>query len=413
MLSVIVATFRKTYFVPLLLVAQMCLSCALLCNMVFLVCERIGPLLHGEGVRTNGLVVVSNIVAPDGLWKEAFIHRVGTSLSTVPGVADATPTLGVPLANSMPLTATVSAGRTTVDITAYVGRDLTKILGLDIVDGRQFSQSDYVDGTMANDFGMHGCNSVIITSKLAKRLFPEVSALGKKLDLIDGDKTCTAAIIGVVKKLAGSSPGNDDSVLSDYSLILPTSLAEAPMLTYAIRIKDGYGAEVLAPLKQAADTAISSSNLPGLRVTIQSFDDIRDDVFRDRRTSAWVFAVLIAIVVFITAMGNFSLTTYWIARRRRSIAIRRALGARIRDVWLYLTVENLLIAILGSASGMSLAYSFNVFLMQYYELPKLPAFYLPIGAAATIIIGQLAIIPPLRQAVAVSPSELMRSHRAA
>jgi len=48
-------------------------------------------------------------------------------------------------------------------------------------------------------------------------------------------------------------------------------------------------------------------------------------------------------------------------------------------------------------------------LMQHYQLLRLPAFYLPAGAATLWLLGQLAVLGPARRAAAVPPAVATRS----
>jgi putative ABC transport system permease protein len=47
--------------------------------------------------------------------------------------------------------------------------------------------------------------------------------------------------------------------------------------------------------------------------------------------------------------------------------------------------------------------------METYELPRLPWYYLPIGAVALWVLGQLAVLWPARRAAAVPPAIATRS----
>jgi putative ABC transport system permease protein len=89
--------------------------------------------------------------------------------------------------------------------------------------------------------------------------------------------------------------------------------------------------------------------------------------------------------------------------------VRRALGATRADILHYFQTENFLLATIGIALGMLLAYGINLFLMLHYELPRLPGYYLPVGALTLWIIGQLAVLGPALRAAAVPPVEATRS----
>ncbi|MBA3485877.1 MAG: FtsX-like permease family protein, partial [Lysobacter sp.] len=93
----------------------------------------------------------------------------------------------------------------------------------------------------------------------------------------------------------------------------------------------------------------------------------------------------------------------------KQIGIRRALGATRGQILRYFQTENVLLATLGIVLGMLLAYGINMLLMQHYELPRLPAMYLPVGAIALWLLGQIAVYGPARRAAQVPPAVATRS----
>jgi hypothetical protein len=59
--------------------------------------------------------------------------------------------------------------------------------------------------------------------------------------------------------------------------------------------------------------------------------------------------------------------------------------------------------------GMLLAYAINQLLMGKYELPRLPLYYLPVGAVLLWLLGQIAVYGPARKAASVPPAVATRS----
>jgi putative ABC transport system permease protein len=49
------------------------------------------------------------------------------------------------------------------------------------------------------------------------------------------------------------------------------------------------------------------------------------------------------------------------------------------------------------------ALALNLVLMEQYEVPRLPLYYLPIAAVALWALGQLAVLAPALRAAAVPP----------
>ena len=89
--------------------------------------------------------------------------------------------------------------------------------------------------------------------------------------------------------------------------------------------------------------------------------------------------------------------------------MRRALGARRRDILRYFQTENFLLATAGIALGCAAAIGINVWLMAHYAVPRLPVMYLPLGALLLWGLGQLAVLGPALRAARVAPTVAMRS----
>jgi putative ABC transport system permease protein len=111
----------------------------------------------------------------------------------------------------------------------------------------------------------------------------------------------------------------------------------------------------------------------------------------------------------VTALGIVGLASFWVAQRNRSIGVRRALGATRGNILNYFQTENFLLTTMGIVLGMVLAYGINLFLIVHYELPRMPAMYLPIGALILWGIGQAAVLGPALRAAAVPPVVATRS----
>ncbi|MCF5950189.1 ABC transporter permease, partial [Xanthomonas perforans] len=127
------------------------------------------------------------------------------------------------------------------------------------------------------------------------------------------------------------------------------------------------------------------------------------------RAMIWLLGAVCVALLIVTALGIVGLASFWVQQRTKQIGIRRALGATRSQILRYFQIENFLLASVGIVLGMLMAYSINVWLMARYELPRLPAIYLPIGALLLWMLGQLAVFWPARRAAAVPPAVATRS----
>ena len=138
-------------------------------------------------------------------------------------------------------------------------------------------------------------------------------------------------------------------------------------------------------------------------VYARTFEKVRRDYQAGDRSTVTLLAAVSLALLGVTALGIVGLASFWVTQRRRQIGVRRALGARRRDIMVYFQTENFLLASFGIGLGMVLAYAINLVLMLNYELPRLPWTYLPVGAILLWLLGQLAVFAPARRAAAVPP----------
>jgi putative ABC transport system permease protein len=136
---------------------------------------------------------------------------------------------------------------------------------------------------------------------------------------------------------------------------------------------------------------------------------MRAEFFEQDRAMAWLlFGVCLALLI-VTALGIVGLASFWVQQRTRQIGIRRALGATRGQILNYFQLENFILATVGIVLGMVLAYGINLLLMDKYQVARLPASFLPIGAVLLWGLGQLAVLGPALRAAAVPPAVATRS----
>ena len=148
---------------------------------------------------------------------------------------------------------------------------------------------------------------------------------------------------------------------------------------------------------------------PTAMVKGQTYSEIRNDNFADARSMAWMLVLVCAVMLAVTAFGIVGLASFWVGQRRRTIGVRRALGATRGDILRYFQTENLLLGTAGVVLGMVLAFGINLYLMSHYAMSRMPWYYLPISALALWLLGQLAVLGPALRAAAVPPVVATRS----
>ena len=399
---------RRHKIIMWLLMLEIALSCAIVCNGVFLIVQRMQHMGMPSGIAEHELVQIRQapITAPSDRYARA--REDLATLRQIPGVQ------AVGMTNQVPFGGDSSNGNVTLSPTqphrtlsaaTYFGEDLVQALGLRLVGGRDFEPDDYVNAdtvlkSLADGSGKGFPMPTIISSALAARLWPGQSPLGKMLWLAP---KASFRVVGVVATLARANAYQ--TATAQYSMSIPLHMGADKDQSYLIRMRPRDRQRVMA----AAVAALKRADPTRVITHARTYDQIRSDYFRDDHAMAGMLVSVIAAVLLVTALGIVGLASFWVAQRRKQIGIRRALGATRADILRYFQTENFLIVTFGIVAGMLLAYGLSLLLMMHYELPRLPWFYLPIGAIALWLIGQAAVLGPALRAAAVPPVVATRS----
>lgn len=403
----ILSTLRRHKITAWLLIMQIALTCAIVCNAIFLISQRLQRMDMPTGIAEHELVQIQLAYTGNPSDANARAQNDLAALRQIPGVREAALIRSLPFGGdgvNTDIALKAQQQQRTLSAANNFGQNMFPTLGLKLVAGRDFKAEEYVamDAVTAALQSGHmkdAPQTVIITKSLAERLWPGQSALGQTLYF---GKDLPFRVIGVMTRLTRS---DHLSMGADNSMVMPITVNPNDGASYVIRCAPGDRARVLsaalAKLKQ----------IDPRRVVLQkrTYDDLRRAFFANDRAMAGILTGVVVALLIVTSLGIVGLASFWVSQRRRTIGVRRALGATRADILHYFQTENFLLATIGIAIGMALAFGINLYLMQHYELPRLPVIYFPIGAIALWVIGQLAVLGPALRAAAVPPVVATRS----
>ncbi len=398
----ILAALRKHRLATLLIALEIALACAVLCNACFLIANRLGMMQLVSGVDESSLAFV-RLTGYDEKITADLNARVLAGLRGIPGMQS------VSVINTVPFAQQRGASGITTDaagqhfggvVDFYTGAaGSIEGLGLRIVAGQRPQAEDYQ--SFSNFLPTDA--RVLVTRALAEHLWPGADPLGREFWM----DTYHFRVTGVLAHLAVARPGGRGPNSADWSVFVPVQAGSTLGGSYLLRADPKNLPRVLRDA-HAIVTRIAPDTVLD-RDESRSVSDLRHEWFqRDRSMTGMLLGVIVALLL-VTALGIVGLASFWVAQRRRQIGVRRALGATRGDILRYFQTENFLIVTLGIALGMLLAYALNLLLMTQYELPRLPLYYLPIGAIVLWLLGQLAVLGPALRAAAVPPVVATRS----
>jgi putative ABC transport system permease protein len=397
----IISSLRRHRTAALLIILEIAFTCAIVCNAVFLIGDRLHRMERPSGITEDEIVRIRINSIGETSDADVITRQDVRALREIPGVKSASASSMVPFGGSSwnsSISTMPDDPAPPINAATYMGGiDLVDTFGLKIIAGRNFTPEEFVK---LKDPNVH-LPSVIMSKAVADKMFPGESAIGKPL-YVWGKEPST--VVGVVETLV--RPNDFEGAAgAQWTLVLPVTLSFDESGTYVIRCDPTRTSEVIA----AAEAALKKSAPNRLILDSKTMHEIRKGYFKQDRAMAWLLLAVSIALLIITALGVIGLASFWVQQRTRQIGVRRALGATRGDILRYFQTENFILATLGIILGMAMAYGINMWLMDKYQVPRLSAEFLPIGAAVLWALGQVAVLGPALRAAAIPPALATRS----
>lgn len=237
----------------------------------------------------------------------------------------------------------------------------------------------------------------IINAAMAKVLWPDEDAIGKRLLSPLGGTHTVIGIVGDIRSSRADTP-------AEPQLYFP--LSEAPASSIAI-VASGSGDP--AGLLRNIDDAVRSIDPRQPTFAGQSLDQLITASFAPRRTNALLFSVFGGVALALATVGIYAVIGYGVEQRTREFGIRMALGAEPRDVVSLVLAKGVWIAVAGIFVGTGGAFAASRVLQSLlYETSHHDARIFVAAPVTLFIIALLASWLPARSAVRVSPLEALR-----
>lgn len=330
--------------------------------------------------------------------RRAFWREVESRLEALPGVLDVA-------AGSLPPEADVRVGASVQADSddapredsplllphSSAGTDYLPTLGTPLAAGRNFLPDEGPESHVA-----------IIDRDMARFLFGDASPVGRRFRL--GRSGTWREVVGVIDDLMLGGP---DDARGSFVMLEPVGAGGLASRFGELAVRVSGDAEAILPRIRQTIAAID----PGQPIySLQTAESALAEVVADRRFFLVVMSSVATLSVVLAGTGVYSVLAFTVARRRRELGIRIALGASAWNVasavlrsGVGLTAVGV---VLGSVAALQAGTLVESLLFQTSATD--PASY---GLVAAILLGvaTVASLGPARRAAQADPVETLRA----
>ena len=293
------------------------------------------------------------------------------------------------------VSATVSRGDTTSNMASIIATNNSylDVTNTTISAGRTISSIDIENKSKV----------CLIGSDLAETLFETVNPVGETVKL-DGDKY---TVIGVLTA-QGTSMGND----IDNMLIIPLTTAtylgsDTSISSLYVKVDDEDNIDAATTILESyiENTLSLSSDY----YTVSSQDSMIDTMEEVDNTLSLLLGGIAGISLIVGGIGVMNVMLVSVTERTREIGVRKALGAKRKDILEQFLIEALVLSILGGLIGVIVGLVVGFFAEDFGYTFEASTAVIIVAFSSSALIGLIFGIFPAYRAAKLNPIEALKT----
>lgn len=348
--------------------------------------------------------------SPDSIIR--FYQALLEQIRILPGVQAASLSSRVPLENSTRTTTYIVEGEPIPEPqkrhymnVMVAGPDYFRVAGTPILRGRAFADSDnrhWIQGHAGRLDWASGLNAVIIDEQFAKRHWPDVDPIGRRIRPASRDDAPWMTIVGIVPTVKWRRLDENAGLAQAYLPFLQTPL---PRMRVLIKTDADRGA-IIAAARQAVLRIDPQQPIQ----EVQSLGELRTKTTGSQRLNLTLLGLFGLIALALAAVGLYGVLAYTVSQRFREIGVRMALGARRRDIFHLIVGQGMTLVLTGTILGIATALGLTRFLrgLLFQVAPTDPITFMA-TALVLILVSAFACWIPARRAARFDPMAALRT----
>ena len=293
------------------------------------------------------------------------------------------------------------------------------VTGLEVLRGRFITQNDEV----------HTENVCAMTVNLASQLFPYQDPLDEEVRVgVDYYR-----VVGLVREKAtldkrpgaeGAGGSKNSGQALDNNIYIPLSCARSRFGEILFRRSAGSFEAERVQLHQItlqmADTDAIEPAVPDIEAMLKHFHEKKDyeiivplQLLRQAEQTKRIFNIVLgsiaAISLLVGGIGIMNIMLATVTERTREIGVRRALGARKKDIITQFLVETVVLSLGGGIIGVAVGVIVPLIVSHFADMKTIITFWsLALAFGISGIIGIVFGLYPASRAANLSPIEALR-----